>query len=937
MASTEKTRAAQFAARWQGRGDEKQETQAFWFDLLRSVYGIENIVDAIEFEKKVQLSHTSYIDAYIPDTKVLIEQKSLNVDLNKAAKQSDGTLCTPYEQARRYAKELPLSLMPRFIVVCNFKEFLVYDEEYPHAEPFHILLEDLPEEYSRLSFLTGLNEVHLKKQISVSVQAGELVGKIYDAIHKEYLNPQDQFSLKSLNILCVRLVFCLYAEDSDLFRPNQFCDYLSSREPRDLRKAIIELFEVLNTPYDKRDPYLIDELAAFPYVDGGLFAKTKIEIPNFTQDIKDVLAHKASEDFNWSKISPTIFGAIFESTLNPETRRQGGMHFTSIENIHKLIDPLFLDELNREFEDIEKKIFASDKKRANLKTGAKTGLYQSHIKLLRAFQNKLAGLKFLDPACGSGNFLTETFLSLRRLENKVLALLSGSGDLFIEDSVKVTISQFYGIEINDFAVAVAKTALWIAEAQMLEESNAILTQKIDYLPLRTQAKIVEGNALKLDWEEICPKDELHYIMSNPPFVGYKLQTDAQKEELSALFKAKNLDYVAGWYDKAAEFIQNSACKCAFVSTNSLCQGEQVLSVWQELFSKYSLQIDFAWRTFKWTSDSLHGASVYVIIAGFSFGQSKSRSKTIFTSAGDRLEVKMINPYLLEAPAIFIKKRLKPICDVPEMIYGSEPREGGFLILDEEQREQLIEETPQAESYIKRFVSADDFINNNIRYCLWFKGKDPSVIRKSKILTERINNCRKFRLDSKQKQACAMAEYPYLFASERQPQNDYLLIPVVSSERRNYIPIGYVGADTVCSNACFTISNIDLYHLGILLSSVHMAWVRTVCGRLKADYRYSNSIVYNNFVWPQITPDDKEQIAKTALAILEARKLYPGSTLADLYDPLTMPLELKKAHLSNDKAVSNLYGFKSNASDEEMAQRLFLLYAQKVQEEGQAAG
>lgn len=606
----QKAAAKQFAVYWKNKGYEKGESQAFWLSLLRDVYGVEHPEQFITFEEQVHLDHTSFIDGTIPATKVLIEQKGLGKDLKKPIRQSDGTLLTPFQQAKRYITELPLSQHPRWVVTCNFSEFYVYDMERPGGEPEIILLENLEKEYYRLQFLVDTGSEHLKREMEVSIAAGEIVGLLYDAFAKQYADPESEYAMKSLNILCVRLVFCLYAEDAGIFgRHGMFHDYLSEFDARGMRRAVVDLFRILDTPPEKRDPYLKDDnptLAAFPYVNGGLFANEDIEIPPFTDEIRELLLKKASENFNWSEISPTIFGAVFESTLNPETRRKGGMHYTSIENIHKVIDPLFLDDLKAELAQIKEITVARTQERR-----------------LREFQNKLASLTFLDPAAGSGNFLTETYLSLRRLENEILSILS-KGQISFGDAnyspIQVSISQFYGIEINDFAVTVARTALWIAESQMMKETESIVLMHLEFLPLKTNANIVEGNALRMDWESVVPEHKLSYIMGNPPFVGFSLMTQAQKEDVSLIFPGtKNVDYVACWYMKAIKFIANTKIECAFVSTNSICQGEVVPVLWTKLLAE-GIIINYAYRTFIWASEAKEKAAVHCIIIGFAIFQ-----------------------------------------------------------------------------------------------------------------------------------------------------------------------------------------------------------------------------------------------------------------------------------------------------------------------------
>lgn len=577
-----------FVEFWKDKGYEKGESQKFWLQLLRDVLNVEHPEQFISFEDKVKLDHTSFIDGYIPTTKVLIEQKSSDKDLYKAIKQSDGSLLNPFQQAKRYISELPVSQHPRYVVTCNFQKFCVYDMERPNGEPQEILLKDLEKEYYRLSFLTETGSDHLRKEMEVSIKAGEIVGQLYDLLLKRYKDSNNENSLKSLNVLCVRIVFCLYAEDAGILgKHDMFLDYLKKFDTTRMRKVIIELFKVLNTKDDERDPYLEEDLKAFPYVNGGLFADENIEIPNFTDEIRELLLTKASADFDWSEISPTIFGAVFESTLNPNTRRKGGMHYTSIENIHKVIDPLFMDELNEEFNNIKS-----------------LPLNKIRDKKLEEFQNKIASLNFLDPACGSGNFLTETYISLRKLENEILFELQ-KGQItmgLVKNPIKVSIGQFYGIEINDFAVTVAKTALWIAESQMMKKTEDIVHMDLDFLPLKTYANIVEANALRINWEDVISKDKLNYIMGNPPFVGARLMSQPQKDDMILVFGNKwknvgNLDYVSCWHKKATDFMIGTKINTALVSTNSITQGEQVPIFWKPLFEQ-GIHINFAHRTFR---------------------------------------------------------------------------------------------------------------------------------------------------------------------------------------------------------------------------------------------------------------------------------------------------------------------------------------------------
>lgn len=908
---------------WQGKGYEKGESQKFWLSLL-SAYGVEHPEQYIDFENKVMMDHTSFIDGYIAKTKVLIEQKSIGKDLRAPIKQSDGMLLTPFQQAQRYMVNLPVSQHPKYVVTCNFSSFLVYDMEHPFQQPEEIFLENLETEYYRLKFLVDDKNAHLKKEMQVSMAAGELVGKLYDAFRKQYLEPDSEESLKSLNKLCVRLVFCLYAEDAGIFGEHgMFHDYLNAYPAKHLRKALIELFHVLDTKVEDRDKYMEESLAAFPYVNGGLFAEEDIEIPQFTEEIKNLLLEKASADFDWSEISPTIFGAVFESTLNPETRRKGGMHYTSIENIHKVIDPLFLDELKDELTLIKNEKVKKQRKQK-----------------LEAYQKKLAGLKFFDPACGSGNFLTESYLCLRRLENETIRLITG-GEIILGEllnPIQVSIGQFYGIEINDFAVSVAKTALWIAESQMLKETESIVHLNLDFLPLKSFTNIVEGNALRLDWESVVPKAELNYIMGNPPFVGYSLQSKEQKADMLSIYVDENgkpyktagkIDYVAGWYIKAAKFMQGTSVRTAFVSTNSITQGEQVASVWKPLYERFGIHIDFAWRTFRWDSEASIKAHVHCVIVGFSCSKN-SVVRKLYVSDTVIKEVDNISPYLVNANIVFIEGVRKPISDVGILQNGGKPTEGGYLILSEEEKEKLLNQEPQAEKFIRPYMMGKDFINRKPRYCLWLVGANPKEVRTCPSILKRIDAVRNYRLTSPKEATRRKADTPMLFDEVRECHTDYVAIPKVSSENRRYIPMEYLSRNIIPGDKLFMLEKSTLCDFGVLTSNVHMAWMRAVCGRLKSDYSYSNTIVYNNFPWPSPTDAQKAKIEKTAQAILDARALYPDSSLADLYDEATMPSELRQAHRNNDRAVMEAYGMSvKDTTEESCVAKLMEMYQELV--------
>lgn len=907
--------AKEFAARWKGKGYEKGESQIFWSTLLTEVFGVEHVDSFLLYEQQVHLDHTSFIDGFIPSTHVMIEQKSLKKDLGEPIKQSDGTFLNPFQQAKRYASELPYSQRPRWIVTCNFREFWVYDMEQPNGEPQKILLENLEKEYYRLQFLVDEGNEHLKREMEVSVKAGELVGLIYDKLLEQYIDKDSPETLRSLNILCVRLVFCLYAEDAGLFNSRTaFHDYLVKYGATDFRRALMDLFVLLDTPIAERDPYLEPDIAAFPYVNGGLFSEEKIIVPRFTEELKQLILAKASDDFDWSEISPTIFGAVFESTLNPETRRSGGMHYTSIENIHKVIDPLFLNGLKKEFAQIQEIKQASARKQA-----------------LQAFQDKLASLTFFDPACGSGNFLTETFLSLRRLENKVIqAMYGGENILTFDILIKVNISQFYGIEINDFACTVAKTALWIAESQTLKETSAIAGRPMDFLPLKTNAYIHEGNALRVDWSEVIAPEKLNYIMGNPPFVGARWMNKEQKQDVLDIFGAKwqgvgDLDYVCCWYKKAALLMaKNTTIRAALVSTNSITQGGAVCNLWKPLFEQDNIHFDFAYPTFRWDSETTSKAHVHCVIIGFSIADNPS-PKRLYLPDGTYRQCVNINGYLLDSRNVWIESHNKPLCDVPEIAMGNQPIDGGFYLFTEDEMREFIEKEPKSAAYFHPWYGAEEFINNKKRFCLWLGDCSPAELRAMPHCYERVMKVREYRLQSPRSSTLKLADRPTHFQTENMPNGNYIVVPEVSSERRRYIPIGYMNDAVLCSNKLRLMPNAGLFDFAVLTSNVHMAWMRVVCGRLKSDYSYSVNIVYNNFPWPTPTDEQKARIEQTAQAILDARAKYPDSSLADLYDEVAMPPELRRAHQDNDRAVMAAYGFSTKMTESECVAKLFEMY------------
>ena len=956
--------AKEFSERWTKKLDDWENNpvngsnevalcQPFWMELIKSLFGIEHPVEdgVLHFNKPIKdaddpntVQKNGAIDVYVPSTKIIIEQKGSKKDLSKKYPQSDGTMLTPYRQADRYDDTLPQSEKARWIITSNFREIRIYDMDTMPRGSVHetIRLEDLAENAHRLQFLVNVAKTFVPKETEISIEAGAIVANLYDRLLSLYKDADSAESKESLNILSVRLVFCMYAEDAEIFDKQQFHDYVEHFSADELGDALDRLFQVLDTPEDKRKQSLSPILAAFPYVNGGLFRRSDVEIPLFDDAARDEL-FKASATFDWARINPTVFGAIFESTLNPQTRRQGGMHYTSIANIHKVIDPLFLDDLEDELEQIITKMEVysakheiGDAKTKNLNK-RKVRANNKRIEMLEQFRTKLASLRILDPACGSGNFLTETYLSLRRLENRALAEIHAGQQMFghMIDPIKVQISQFHGIEINDFAVSVAQTALWIAESQMMQETEDIVNQQLDFLPLATAAHIVEGNALRMDWNDVVPKDDLNYIIGNPPFRGARNKDDEQKKDLIEAFGDRwknvgNLDYVAGWFKKATDYMQRTRIRAAFVATNSIAQGESVGTLWEPLF-KAGAHIDFAWQTFQWDSEAKSKAQVHVVVIGFSDLLGAVRRPVLYGES-DAREVEKINGYLTSGSNVGVKSRQNPLCDVPNIGIGNQPIDGGYYLFTEEEKDAFIKEEPSSEAWFHPWYGAVEFINQKPRWCLWLGKCSPSQLRSMPKCVERIHNVQEYRRASIRENTRRLAETPTRFQVENMPNAESILIPRVSSERRQYVPIGYLNKDDLASDAVHLLPNASMYLFGILTSNVHNAWMRTVAGRLKSDYRYSKDIVYNNFPWPNPTPAQKERIEKTAQAILDARALYPDSSLADLYDEVTMHPELRKAHQENDRAVMAAYGFSKDAAEPEIVERLMQMYAQLIAEE-----
>ena len=876
--------AKNFANYWYDLGYEISYYQDFWRDLLHDVFGVEKTTGFIEFQKPI---HQWRIDAYIPSTKVLIEHKSSDINLDKEV----------YDQAKRYADALPDDKKPRWIVTCNFAEFRIYKEG--RDEQTIIKLRDLRYQFSRLKFLVDPTADDAPPEEKISKDALEVIKKIYEAFAKNYERNKISDYEDALNKICTRLVFCLYAGDAQLFDANQFFNYLQSFSDAERNAALQNLFNVLNTPENQRDN-LDDALKNFPYVNGGLFDE-KISLPDFNRNVGNptaaIGAFNARKKFSWHEISPPIFGAMFESTFSKENRqRASGMFYTSVENIHKVIDPLFMDDLRDEFE------------------LAKRKQIKNRAAALLDLQDKLAALKFLDPACGSGNFLTETYLSLRRLENEILEELRTLVNL-PDNPVKVSINQFYGIEINSFAVAVAQTAMWIAENQMLQETEGALGKNLQALPLKNYATIICANALRVDWKKFA--STVDYIIGNPPFRGAREKSAEQAKDIQIVFSGwkniGNLDYVTCWYKKATDFMAGNATRAAFVSTNSVCQGDSVGTLWKNLFAQ-KIHIDFAHRTFKWLSDSENMAHVHCVVVGFSSAPN-DKPKKIFDDKKVYI-AKNINAYLVDGDDIFVESRPNPIQDgVPEIGIGNKPRDGGNYLFTPEEMDDFIKREPASAKYFKRWFGAEEFIKGKRRYCLLLKDLPLDEIKKMPLCWERVEAVRNYRLASKSAGTRKIADKPTRFHVENFPRGNYLAIPKTSSERRFYIPIGFMSDSVVCADSLRLVSNAQIYHFGILTSSIHMAWTRATCGRLKSDYSYSNNIVYNNFIWCDVTERRRRMIERSAQNILDVRAEFGNWTFSKLYDEATMPDELRHAHKSNDYAVAMAYGFENFIEDE----------------------
>ena len=903
----------EFVEYWKNRGSEKSDAQSYWLSLLRALE-IQKPETFIQFERPIRNGKSKiFIDAYIPETKVLIEMKSSTVDLDESIMQSDGTKLTPFEQACKYIVHLPMSEHPKYVVTCNFKEMRVYDMENPESEPHIIYLSDFNTQISRLKFLIKENDVHIERQERVSKEAVKLISVLYDALEKQYTSI-DEKTARSLNILCVRLVFCLFADDSGLFKKDQFIDFIRDSNVGVIRDKLIKVFKILDTPESERDAYDNSGVNLFPYVNGGLF-KEEVTIPSININIMNTLNTVAK--FDWSQISPTIFGSIFESTLSAKRRHENGMHYTSTKNIHKVIDKLFLDDFKAEFDKI--KNIEDDRKR---------------VLELRKFQIKLHSYKFLDPACGSGNFLTETYLCLREIENDVIELIMRTDPTVYKDNespIKVNIGQFYGIEIDDFAVSVARTALWIAEAQAFKTTQDIGFD-INFFPLKSNNNIVEANALRIDWEQVVGGvDNLDYIIGNPPFLGAARKSTQQSNEINDVFKESDwvnkgyYDYVLCWFKKAVDMmLKNNKIKAALVATNSICQGEPVGTFWKKMIDM-GVHINFAYKSFGWSNGADDEAAVSVVIVGFALKDVEY--KCIVDSNGFPKEVQNINPYLIEADNIVVVRNNVPLCNVPRLRKGSMPQDGGYLSkISTKEKDAIIKQYPQTKKWFRRLIGADEFLKGKERWCLWLVDVDLAEIREVPPIYERVMGCREFRIAQNSAEASKNIDVPHLFARNAQPTDDYLVIPMTSSLSRDYIPIGYMSTDYVTTNAVQMLCDKSKYLFALLNADIHNFWIKLVCGRLgNAGAFYSSNIVYNNFPFITPTPEEEQKLTELADNILQARANHPNSSLADLYDTDKMPDDLREAHKANDEYVRGLYGLNADSTKEEVLSKLLTFY------------
>jgi hypothetical protein len=888
-----RNRALAFSQEYKDATRENAESQSFYNDFF-NVFGISRRRVA-SFEEPVKKlgAKRGRIDLFWKGI-LLAEQKSAGVDLQNAK-----------SQALDYFPNLKEEELPKYILVSDFQRFELYDLETSKEHQFN--LADLHRHVELFGFIAGYQKREFKDQDPVNIEASERMGKLHDMLKDA------GYTGHELELFLVRMLFCLFADDTAIFEKDSFRYYLEERtreDGSDFGPRLIHLFQILNTPHERRQKNLDETLSAFPYVNGSLFADM-IPIPDFNAQMRSALINACY--FNWGQISPAIFGSLFQSVMDKDKRRGIGAHYTTEKNIMKILKPLFLDALYAEFERIK----------------------HTRSRLL-AFYDKLASLTFLDPACGCGNFLILTYRELRLLEIKVLQALYPTGQLALDVSElsRINVDAFYGIEIEEFPARIAEVALWLMDHQMnmrLSETFGLYYARI---PLRTSAHITNDNALQLDWQALIPKDRLSCILGNPPFVGKQHRTAEQEDDMDKVFfRAKGagvLDYVAAWYLKAAQYIQDTSIICAFVSTNSISQGEQAAILWQEMFIRYHIKIHFAHRTFAWSSEARGKAAVHCVIIGFAVFDTKSKPLYDYDDIKadpHEIIVANISPYLVEGNDFVIESRSSSICNVPQMVFGNMPNDGGNLLLTEDERISLLNVEPQAEPYIKPLLSAREYLQGIPRWCLWLKGIDPSRLRTMPYVQARVEAVRLYRRASTRKQTSELAAFPALFGEIRQPDTTFILIPRHSSETRNYVPYGFFGPENIVHDSCACIPLATLYHFGVLSSLIHMTWMRTICGRIKSDFRYSNTLVYNNFPWPQPTPAQEQAIEAAAQSILDARLLFPNSTLADLYDPLAMPEQLTKAHRTLDRAVDAAYRRQPFDNERVRMEYLFSLYQQ----------
>lgn len=887
-----KDRALKFSKEWADTSNEEADAKPFLVEFF-NVFGISSKrVSTFEHRVKKLDDKDGYIDLLWKGT-ILIEMKSRGKNLNKA-----------FEQAKDYLHGLKEHELPKYILISDFENFRLHDLE--ETKTIEFKLNDLVNNVQHFGYLLGYQKKVYKEQDPANIKAAELMGKLHDRLE------EIGYTGHPLEVYLVRILFCLFAEDTTIFNKQQFQEYIEQRtniDGSDLAAKLQELFQVLNTPKENRFKNLDEQLADFPYVNGKLFEEI---LPTASFDSKMRQALLDCSYIDWSKISPAIFGSMFQSVMNPKERRNLGAHYTSETNILKLIKPLFLDELWKEFESIK------DNKNK-----------------LPEFHKKISTLKFLDPACGCGNFLVITYRELRLLEFEVLKALNKSGQTFLDVSqiLWINVDQFSGIEYEEFPARIAEVAMWLIDHQMNMLVSSEFGQYFIRLPLKKSANIVHADALETNWENVVSKNELSYIIGNPPFIGSKIMKQNQRDQIVKEFDNADgsgvLDYVTGWYIKAAKYIQDTKIKVAFVSTNSIVQGEQTSILWGQMLNKYKIKIHFAHRTFKWSNEAKGNAAVYCVIVGFA--NYDTANKSIFEyedikGEAHELKAKNINPYLVDAKDIFIGKRRKPICNVPEISFGSMPNDGGNFLFTDEEKNEFVAKEPNSEKFFKPLISAHEFLNGHKRWCLWLKNANPTDLKEAKLVTERIENVRKLRAESTRQATQKLAAFPTLFGEDRQPKGDYVLIPRHSSENRKYIPMGFFDENSIASDSCLFIEGAKLYHFGILMSSIHMTWVKNMCGRIKSDYRYSNELVYNNYPFPD-NPNDKQvkAIETAAQKVLDARLQFPESSLADLYDPLTMPPTLIKAHNELDKAVDLAYRPQAFTSEANRMVFLFELY------------